>query len=212
MNPLIIAVVLSQPVAPFAAVAAIAITSPVLPALSGGSTLQLLAIVYPASANPAVTWAADTGTVSASGLYTAPAPSSVIRFANVIATAGNGVTSFLSLAILPTIIEGITVPNAPFALDGATSVTLTPIVSGQNLPTTATTITSDIGSLSGNVLTAPAATSVMQVINVTVSSVYNPAKQTGFQVIVPATNAAEKASDLNAMYLIQKAIRQTRRW
>ncbi len=178
------------------------VISPAAPSVLGGATQQFTAVVNGTN-NPsqAVTWSkTGAGTLSASGLYTAPASTSSAQTATVTATSTFDGTKFDSeivtipatvVAPTPTVTSVVVSPGAPSVL-GAATQQFTAVVNGTNSPSQAVTWSkTGVGTLSASGLyTAPASTSSAQTATVTATSNFDGTKFDTAEITIPAVAVA----------------------
>jgi hypothetical protein len=161
--------------------------TPAMSALRVGTTRQFQAVVR-GSANQAVTWSVETpggGTVSATGLYTAPAMPGVFTLkaqSTVDATAF--ATAVVAVQTAPIIAVSITSPATTQTVPQGGTLQLTASVTGT--PNTTVTWTSSGGSVSGSGLfTAPVGVAAPGTYVVTATSQADPTQSASATVIVP---------------------------
>lgn len=141
--------------------------------VNAGNTAQFAASITGAS-NTAVTWAISPafGSISASGLYTAPASVTANQTVKVTATSTEDTTrtATVDLQVLPS--KGITISPLSISLTGGGQQTFSLLFSGllNNLVTWS--ISPNVGTIStSGVYTAPATITTEQTITITASSI-----------------------------------------
>src|SRR4029450_4870966 len=142
--------------------------SPATAFLYGGQTQQFTATVANA-ANTAVTWTASIGSISAAGLYTAPASISAQQSVTITATsqADNSAIGTATVTLSPPI--SVSVTPATVTLYGGQSQQFTATVA--NAANTAVTWTASLGSISPTGLyTAPTGISLLKPATITATS------------------------------------------
>ena len=184
-----------------AAITGVAV-SPAAQSLAGGATQQFSAVVS-GTASPAqtVTWTTSNGpqapagvtagTITAAGLFTAPAATSATQSITVTATSTldntKVGTATVTVSALVVSVSGVVVsPAAPTVSGGATQQ-FTAVVSGTNSPSQAVTWSGLSGSITAaGLFTAPASGSLAQTITVKATSVQDSSKSGTATVTVPA--------------------------
>jgi hypothetical protein len=156
--------------------------------ITAGQTLQLTASVS-GSSNQQVAWTlSGAGSVSSSGLYTAPASVSSSQTVTVTATSVADATQSASAVI--TVNPGVSVTVTPpsGSITAGQTLQLTASVSGSSNQQVAWTL-SGAGSVSSSGLyTAPASVSSSQTVTVTATSVADATKSASASIVVgPAT-------------------------
>lgn len=171
--------------------------SPSSVTVSGGSTQQFTAMVQGNNPSQSVSWTktSGVGSVSSSGLYTAPASTSSAQSTVIRATSVQDSTYFAEAPItVPAVVPGSTVTGVAVTPSGVTvagggTVDFDWVVLGTNGPSQAATVTTNLGVInSAGVLTAPQATNVEQNGIVTVTSVQDPSYNGQATFIVPASD------------------------
>lgn len=159
--------------------------SPKTPTVILGATLQFSATVGNAS-NPAVTWSVSgPGTVSVSGLYTAPNSLSTPATVTITATSAADSTKSGSTTInIPAVTLGLS-PGSPTVILGATQQFTAAVGNATN--TAVTWSMTGVGTISATGLyTAPASLSTPSTATVIVTSVADPSKSASTTVTIPA--------------------------
>jgi hypothetical protein len=168
--------------------------SPTTATVNSGSTQQFGATVSNTS-NTAVTWKASAGTVSSSGLFTAPKVTSTTSV-TVTATSVADTTKSASATVSVTAPQSVSITISPTSVSlnsGATSQ-FTATVS--NTSNTAVTWTASAGSVSSNGLfTAPTVTKNTSV-TVTATSAADTTKSASATVSVVASSGAKVAMEV----------------
>jgi hypothetical protein len=202
--------------------AAISITSsvagvavlPLTASVVGGATLQLGATVTGAgSFSTAVTWTTTAGTVSSSGLFTAPAATGSPQTVTVTATSvqdgtKHGACTVTVPALTIATVTSVVVSPLVVSVLGLGTATFTAVVNGSGSPVQSVTWTASSGSItSGGVFTAPAYTGSVQTITVTATSVQDNTKSGTATVTVPAsapTSTARMGINIEAIAFFTK--------
>lgn len=161
--------------------------TPAMSALRVGTTRQFQAIVR-GSANQAVTWSVETpggGTISATGLYTAPAMPGVFTIkaqSTVDATAF--ATAVIAVQTAPIISVSITAPTTTQTVAQGGTLQLAASVTGT--PNATVTWTSTGGSISSaGLFSAPVGPAAPGTYTVTATSQADPTQSASATVIVP---------------------------
>jgi uncharacterized protein YjdB len=166
--------------------------SPATPSVPGGTTQQFTAVVAGAN-NPSqgVTWTASLGTITAGGLWTAPAAIPSLQVATITArstldTTKTG-TATATVPALVVTVTGVTVSPAAATVAGGASRTFTATVQGTNTPPQAVTWAASVGAVdAAGSWTAPAATVAIQTATITATSVFDPTRSGTATATVPA--------------------------
>ncbi|HZR63506.1 MAG TPA: LamG-like jellyroll fold domain-containing protein [Terriglobales bacterium] len=162
--------------------------SPTSMSLSAGKTQQFTATVN-GSGNTAVTWSlsSNVGTISSSGLYTAPATISTQQTVTVKATsvADASKSATATVTLLPPM--SVTVTPTTVSLGPANSQQFTATVSGTSGTSVTWSLSSNVGTISSaGLYTAPATISSQQTITVKATSVTDSTKSASATVtLVP---------------------------
>lgn len=182
------------PVVP--AVTSVSVT-PATAAVVGGATQAFAALVVATpGVDQAVTWTlTGPGDLDEDGLYTAPIATSAVQLATVTATSvfdedQTGTASITIPAIVVTAVTEVVVSPATGTVIGGTTQPFTAEVFGTGAPSQAVTWGASVGSISASGLyTAPAATATPQVVEVSATSVANPAFVGTATITIPAATA-----------------------
>lgn len=192
----------SNSVTPSASVTVTSVTvSPSAPTVIGGSSQQFTATVTGTGAVPqGVTWAATGGgTITAGGLYTAPATTGSVQNVTVTATSTTDATKSGSAAVtipaaVAITVSGVTVsPAAPTVSGGATQQFSATVAGTGAVPQTVTWTATPGTITAGGLYTAPASTASVQSATVTATSTQDVTKSGSATVTVPAAVAAPAA-------------------
>lgn len=185
----------SNSVTPSASVTVSGVTvAPSAPTVNGGATQQFSATVNGTGSVPqGVTWTmTGAGTISASGLYTAPASTSSAQSATITATSTHdntksGSTTVTVPATVAVTVSGVAVsPSAPTVAGGATQQ-FTVTVSGTGTVPQGVTWAATLGTITTSGLyTAPASTAAAQSATITATSTHDTSKSGTATVTVPA--------------------------
>lgn len=168
--------------------------TPSAPTVLGGATQQFAATVTGLnSPSQSVTWTkTGPGTLSASGLFTAPAATSAAQSVTITATSTadgtkSGSTTVTISALVPTV-SSVVVTPASGTLSGGATQQFVAAVNGSNSPAQTVTWTkTGGGTLSASGLfTAPAASSSAQTITVTATSTVDATKSGSAIITVDA--------------------------
>jgi len=154
---------------------------------------QQFAVAVTGTANTGVVWSINppVGTITSTGLYTAPSSISSAQTITVIATSVADSTKSASAAVSLVPVVQVSVSPSTASLQPSQSVTLTAAVTGS----TNTGVTWTSPSLSGGlatsgmtaIYTAPAKITTSQTVTITVSSVADPTKSvSAILALVPA--------------------------
>jgi hypothetical protein len=177
--------------------------SPTNPAVTASTTQQFTAVTTGTN-SPAqtFTWSkTGAGTLSASGLYTAPSITSAIQTATITATSTIDATKSASTSVsvpakvfdplAPTVTSVVVSPVNPSVL-GSTTRQFTAIASGTNNPAqTFTWAVNGFGAITvGGLLTTPVPTASVQTLMVTATSVVDPTQSGSTTVTVPIDPAS----------------------
>ena len=164
--------------------------SPTTVSLSAGQQRQFSAAVAN-SPNTAVTWSLSSpiGTLSAAGLYTAPATITTAQSVNVIATSVANTTKSSTgvVSLTPTVPVAVTVSPATVSLGGGQQRQFSATVTGSTNTAVTWSLSSPIGSISASGLyTAPATITTAQSVSVRATSVADTTKSsTGVVSLTP---------------------------
>jgi uncharacterized protein (TIGR03437 family) len=176
--------------------------TPLSAALTASQTQQLTATVGGAS-NPAVTWSLNpvVGSISAAGLYTAPATITDAQTVTARATSAADPTKFASATV--TLSPTVTISLTPLSatLKASQSQQLTAIVGGASNAAVTWSSSPAVGVISAaGLYTAPATITTPQTVTVKATSVADPTKSASATVtlLLPAQTtlrqtAAERA-------------------
>jgi hypothetical protein len=168
--------------------------SPSSGVLIGGLATQFTATVVGTNSPPqSVTWSTNLGTISAAGVLTAPAATSVDQTVVVTATSvfdtskfGTATMTIAAVDTQPTVTSVDVVP-ASVTVTGGTSKQFSATVSGDNSPAQGVTWSVDKGTISAaGLFKAPDAIEAVQFVTVTAASVQDPRKSGTAIVTVPA--------------------------
>jgi hypothetical protein len=165
--------------------------SPATATLSAGQTRQFTATVTGAS-NAAVTWSLSSaaGTISATGLYTAPPSVSQQQAVTVTATSVADASRSASATVNLTPSAAIAVNVSPSAatLGAGQTRQFTATVTGANNTAVTGSLNSSIGKVSAaGVYTAPVSVTKQQAVQVTATSIADPRRSAVATVqLVPA--------------------------
>lgn len=173
----------------------------VSPATATGSTNFSASVTGPNSPPQTVTWTASAGTISSSGAFTAPAQTSsvqtiTIRATSTFDTTQSGTATVTIAAALVPVVSGVIVSPGSANLAGGGTQQFTASVLGSNSPSQAVSWSSDKGAISSSgLLSVPAATSSVQIINVTATSIADPTKSGKSVVTIAAAEVPPQAGD-----------------
>jgi hypothetical protein len=147
--------------------------SPAAVSLGAGSSQQFSASVSTTATNKTVTWSVSpaVGSISAAGLYTAPASiaSQQTVMVNATSAADPGKTATASVTLMPSI--NVTVSPATVTLTASASQQFSATVTGTSNTAVAWSISPQLGSISATgVYTAPASVTSSQSVTVTATS------------------------------------------
>jgi hypothetical protein len=166
--------------------------SPSTAAVAGAATQQFTATVAGTnSPSQSVTWTTSAGSISSSGLFTAPAATSSSQTITVTATSTANTafsgTASVTVAAVGSTVSGVSITPATATKTGGTTQQFTATVAGTNSPSQNVTWSTTAGSISSSGLfTAPAASSSIQTVTITATSVQNTARSGTAVVTVPA--------------------------
>jgi hypothetical protein len=167
---------------------------------AGATRAHTATVTGTGSPSQAVTWSTNLGTINAStGLLTAPAATASVQNGTVTATSTqdptkSGTSTFTVAAGTPTV-TGVTVAPASTNVAGGASQQFTASVAGTFSPSQAVTWSASAGSInSSGQFTAPAATSSVQTITVTATSVANSAKSGSATITINAVTSTGVSS------------------
>jgi putative Ig domain-containing protein/putative glycosyl hydrolase len=156
--------------------------SPVSTTVNSASIYQFVATVSNTS-NTAVIWSASQGTISASGLFTAPTVSSTTNV-SITAKSVESPDSQANASVMITSSGSISVSVSPAIATLVSAGTKQFTATVKNTSNSAVTWSANQGSVSASGLfTAPAVT-INTVVTVTATSVADPTKSTGIAVTV----------------------------
>src|SRR5580700_1404562 len=177
--------------------------SPATATLYGGQTQQFTATVTNTS-NTAVTWTispAGTGTISSSGLYTAPATISTQQTVTVTATsqANTAVSASSKVTLMPkasqtisfTVASPVTYPVSPITLSATAS---------SGLPVTFSVV-SGPGTISGSTLTITGVGTVVVAANQAGNTYYSAAPQVTQSIVVNYSTPIANAGPPQTVYV-----------
>lgn len=130
------------------------------------------------SPSQSVTWTASAGSITASGVFTAPAKTSTVQTITITARSTFDTTKTGSATVTLAANPVATVTSVVVSPSSASgSATFSAVVGGTNSPSQAVTWTASAGAISSSgVFTAPAATSSAQNITITARSVLDTTK------------------------------------
>jgi hypothetical protein len=164
--------------------------------LQAGSTVQLMASVA-GSSNQSVTWSlsSNIGSISSSGLYTAPTTISTQQAVTVKATSAADSTKSASAAItlIPTTVTStsvsISVTPQSSSLQAGGTAQLTATVAGSSNQSVTWSLSPNVGSISSSGLyTAPSSISTQQIVTIKATSAADTTKSASATVtLLPAT-------------------------
>jgi adhesin HecA-like repeat protein len=178
--------------------------------LYGGQSQQFTATVANA-ANTAVTWTASIGSISADGLYIAPASVSAQQSVTITATSqvDNSKTGTAAVTLLPPITVSVTPATA--TLYGGQTQQFTATVA--NAANTAVTWTASIGSISATGLyAAPPSISTQQSVTITATSqVDNSATGTATVTLSPPISVSVTPATCHSVRRPVTAVHRYRR-
>lgn len=166
----------------------------VTPGTSTGTQQFAATVQGTNSPSQAVTWTkTGGGTISSSGLFTAPAATGSVQTITITATSdadptksGTATVTIAATAPTPTVTAVTVAPSTANVAGGATQQ-FDATVTGTNSPSQAVTWAATAGTVSSSGLfTAPAATSAIQTVTVTATSVANTARSGTAIITVPA--------------------------
>jgi len=173
--------------------------------VSAGATASCTAIVAgTGSYSSAVTWTASAGTISSTGVYTAPATAPTSGTATITATSTQ--TGTVSGSATIAITNGVSVALTPAS--GANPVILltgtlqfTPSVSGTSNTAVTWSLSQALGSISASGLyTAPASNSIWHTVVVTATSVADPTKSASTSLMLaPSVSVSLSSGGVTAM-------------
>ena len=155
-----------------AAVPVTVAVSPATATVSAGATQQFKATVS-GSANTAVTWTASAGSVSSTGLYTAPAAAPPVPTVTITATSAAATSSqaTATVTVQPPLPPAVTVAVMPANVTVGPSATQQFTAAVANTTNTGVTWTTSAGTISATGLyTAPATAPTPATVTVTATS------------------------------------------
>ena len=162
--------------------------SPTSATVSSGGTQQFGAIVFNTT-TAGVNWTAHTGTISSSGLYTAPTVASNTS-TTVTATSVADPTKFATATVSITIVATITC-----------SLSVSPTTGSVPLPVTATATCSDAGSPTAMAVSLDWGDGVVQSL---LSGTHTYTKQGSYQITVTATGSNSQVAQATQMVSVTK--------
>ena len=199
--------------------------SPATTALSSGQTAQLTATVTN-TANKAVTWSSSpvgVGSISTSGLYTAPATIATAQTVTVTATslADTTVSSSATITLNPPI--AVSMSPAATALDSGQTTQLTAtVINTANKAVTWSTSPVGVGSITGSGLyTAPATINTAQTVTVTAASLADTTVSSSATItltasvavsVSPATTALDSGQAVQLTATVTNALSPSVTW
>src|SRR5208283_2275762 len=173
------------------------VLSPLSTNLVGGQTQQFTAAV--ANVGPAtVTWSlspAGVGSISSSGLYTAPASVFTAQTVTLTALAANGSTAIATINLVPTATVSVTPATA--TLGPSESQQFTAVVAGTwNNAVNWSVLPAGVGNInSAGVYTAPSSITASTIVTVLAASVANPgAEAVATLTLLPASSSVPVAA------------------
>lgn len=178
--------------------------APSAASMSGGGSQNFTATVEGSNApSQAVTWTATAGTITAAGVFTAPAATSSIQTITVRATSvadntksGTSTVTIAAAAAPISTVTGVSVTPSTANVSGGTTQQFVASVAGQNSPSQSVTWTASAGSINSvGLFTAPAATSSVQTITITATSTQDATKSGTATATVAAANAPVQTVD-----------------
>jgi uncharacterized protein (TIGR03437 family) len=154
--------------------------SPLTASLTASQSKQFTAIVS-GSSNTSVTWslAPSVGSLSSSGLYTAPSGISTVQSVTITATSVADPTKSATATVQLNPTSGgvgITVSPSNATLTASQSKQFTAIVTGNGTTSVTWSMTPSVGTLSNGLYTAPSVINNTQLVTVTASSVSDATK------------------------------------
>jgi hypothetical protein len=171
--------------------------SPTTATLYGGQTQQLAATVINTS-NTGVTWTispAGTGTVSASGLYTAPASITSQQTVTITATSLTDMTQAASatVTLMMPVSVGVTPPSATIGASQTQQFTASVLNTG-NTAVTWTISPAGTGTINASGLyTAPASISTPQTVTITATSQADTTESASATITLSPTQCGSSA-------------------
>jgi len=177
------------------------VTSPIVSGVSvspstatviGGLTKQFSAVVS-GTGSPAqtVTWTASAGSISSTGLFTAPAAAASPQTITVTATSTVDTTqsgsAIMTVPVTSPVVSGVSVSPSTATVIGGLTKQFSAVVSGTGSPAQTVTWTASAGSInSTGLFTAPAAAVSAQTISITAISAIDSTKSGSATVTIPA--------------------------
>lgn len=165
--------------------------------VAGSASQQFSATVAGTNGpSQAVTWSAAAGSISASGLFSAPAAGASIQTITITATSvANGAFAGTATVTVPAsggqtpTVSSVTVSPGTASVAGGTTRQFSAVVSGTNNPSQAVVWATSAGTIStSGLLTAPPASGSVQTITVTATSTLDATKSGTATVTVPAVS------------------------
>lgn len=160
----------------------------------GGSQTFTATVAGTNSPSQAVTWTASAGTISASGVFTAPTATGSAQTITITATSSQdgtkSGTATVTVAAAASTVSSVAVSPSTANVAGGGTQQFTATVSGTNSPAQSVTWTASAGSInSSGLFTAPAATGSAQTITITATSTQDASKSGTATVTVAAVAA-----------------------
>lgn len=149
------------------------------------------------SPSQSVTWTASAGSITASGVFTAPAKTSTVQTITITGRSTFDTTKTGSATVTLAANPVATVTSVVVSPSSASgSATFSAVVSGTNSPSQAVTWTASAGVISSSgVFTAPAATSSAQNITITARSVVDTTKFGTASVTIAAVTVPPESTN-----------------
>jgi hypothetical protein len=164
----------------------------------GASGTQQFTAVVSNTSNPAVTWSVtpSAGTITASGLYTAPATLSGAQTVTVTATSVADATKTSSAVVALTVPVSVTVSPGTATMGASGTQQFTAVVSNTSNTAVTWSVTPSVGTITAaGLYTAPATLTVAQTVTVTATSVADSTKSSS--AVVTLTPSVQPATAFN---------------
>ncbi len=172
-------------------------TAPLTASLNAGQTQQFTASVV-GTTNTAVTWSVSPalGSISAAGLYTAPATVAAPQTVTVTAAAVGGATGTATVTLVPV---KVTASPLTASLSGGQTQQFAAAVTGTTNTTVAWSLSPTVGSISAaGLYTAPATVAAPQTVTITATAATGAAASSTISLVPVKVTVSPLAASMNA--------------
>ena len=194
-TPTVLATAAVTVVAP-ATVSSVTVSPATLSMAAGAQTAFTATVAGTGSYSSAVTWAAQLGTITSAGVYTAPAGGgSDVVTATSVQNTGMSATASVTVTI-PAVVTAVTVSPATVTVDAGTTSQFSVTVAGKGGYSSNVTWSAKLGTITPAGLYTPPATGTADVV--TATSVQTPAVSASANVTLAASTAQAPATPVIA--------------